>query len=65
MTAKSRVRPHLPDPDPAVPADQHGHLYCRRCGLALLDGDQRHTPPPAPAQDARGLAAGERGEPDV
>jgi hypothetical protein len=59
MTAKSRLRPHHPKPDPAVPADQHGNAYCR-CGVAIVDGDARHTLPDAPHDDAQRMAAGER-----
>jgi hypothetical protein len=62
VTAKSKQRGHQPRPDPAVPADQHGHAYCSRCGLAIVDGDPRHTLPELPADDAMSRAAGEREE---
>lgn len=65
MTARkatSPVPPHPPAVDPAVPADQAGHAYCRRCSLAIVDGDPRHTLPAGPAEDARSRAAGEHHE---
>lgn len=57
---KTVVPPHPPAVDPTVPADQNGHDFCRRCSLAIVDGDPRHTMP-APVDDARTRAAGERG----
>lgn len=62
MTArggKSRVRPHLFAPDPAVPVDQDGRHYCRTCGVAERDGDLRHTLPVMSERDAQERAAGE------
>lgn len=59
---KSKVRSHLPVPDPSVPADQAGHRYCRDCGLAVVDGDPRHTLPNAPAWDVQMRRAGEDGD---
>jgi hypothetical protein len=47
---KPTVPPHLPVVDDTVPPDQHGHRYCRRCQLAIVDGDKRHTMPDVPAQ---------------
>jgi hypothetical protein len=59
---KSRVKPHLFVPDPDVPVDQDGRHYCRDCGVAERDGDQRHTLPPAgDAQDEHRRRAGESG----
>lgn len=61
MTArKTVVPPHPPVTDPTVPPDQAGHFYCRRCSLAIVDGDPRHTLPPAgPEQDEHRRRAGE------
>lgn len=42
---KSPVPPHPPSVDPTVPPDQDGHAFCRRCSLAIVDGDPRHTMP--------------------
>jgi hypothetical protein len=47
-------------PDPDVPPDHNGRQACR-CGLLGEAGDTHHTVP-EPEPDARGLAAGERGE---
>jgi len=63
VTRRTPVPPHPPAVDPTVPADQDGHLFCRRCSLAIVDGDPRHTIPPAPVEaDGRQRAAGEGGE---
>jgi hypothetical protein len=59
----TRVRlcgPFAPDPD--LPADHQGRHACRHCHLVGQPGDAHHTMPPAPEQDVRGLAAGEREE---
>lgn len=58
---KSKVRPHLPKPDPAIPPDTDGHTTCR-CGLLIVDGDARHTLPDAPAWDVQQRRAGEDGD---
>ncbi len=50
-TAKSKVQPHLPTVDAAVPADQRGRDYCT-CGVVIADGDPRHTLPTVPEQAA-------------
>jgi hypothetical protein len=61
--AKSPVPRHLPVPDPDVPADQKGHGYCARCGVAIVAGDPRHTLPDAPPEQAEHRRwAGEGGE---
>lgn len=63
MTRRTVVPVHPPVVDQDVPADQQGHAFCRRCSLAIVDGDPRHTLPPAPAEADHGqLAAGEGGE---
>lgn len=63
MTRRPVVPPHPPAVDPTVPADQQGHAFCRRCSLAIVDGDPRHTLPPPPAGLDHGQrAAGEGGE---
>jgi len=49
VTRKSTVPAHPPTPDPDVPADQQGHAYCRR-GVAIVEGDPRHTMPVVPEQ---------------
>lgn len=54
--------PHPPAVDRDVPADQDGHLFCRRCSLAIVDGDPRHTMPlPPDGADHGQRAAGEGG----
>ena len=47
---RTPVPPHPPLADRDVPADQNGNLFCRRCSLAIVDGDPRHTLPEVPAQ---------------
>jgi len=46
--------------DPDIPADHNGRRTCR-CGLTGEPGDAHHKPP-APVEDARQRAAGERGD---
>lgn len=58
---KSRVRPHVPKVDPAIPPDQDGHETCR-CGLLVVAGDARHTMPDAPPAQAEHLRRYEAGE---
>jgi len=59
VTRRTPVPPHPPAVDPTVPADQHGHHYCTRCGLAIVDGDPRHSMPAAGEPDAQQRAAGD------
>lgn len=47
-------------PDPDVPADHNGLLTCR-CQLPGKPGDTHHTTP-APVEDGRMRAAGEKGD---
>lgn len=66
MTAKkSRVRPHIPVTDlsaPPDPLDKAKRRYCDRCGLAIVEGDPRHTPPMPSVDDVQSRAAGEAKE---
>lgn len=62
MTRRTVVPPHPPLTDPAVPPDQAGHPFCRRCSLAIVDGDPRHTMPLVEGADSRQRAAGEGDE---
>ena len=59
MTRRPVVPPHPPAVDPTVPADQDVRLFCRRCSLAIVDGDPRHSMPPAGEPDVRQRAAGD------
>jgi hypothetical protein len=59
---KSKVRPHLFEPDPELPADQNGRRVCLRCHLVGEAGDKRHTIPPAPAEDVQRWRAHDVGE---
>jgi hypothetical protein len=48
VTAR-KPAPHPPVVDPCVPVDQAGRAYCT-CGIAIVDGDPRHTLPVVPEQ---------------
>lgn len=57
---KSKAKPHLAVVDTTVPRDHAGRGYCRECGLAIRQGDPRHTLPDAPEGADHGQrAAGE------
>lgn len=59
---KPTGRPHLFVRDPELPhADQFGRRVCRTCHLVGEPGDAHHAMPAA-VEDARSLAAGERGD---
>jgi hypothetical protein len=55
---KSRVRPHLFQPNPDLGVDHQGRHTCI-CGLTGVPGDAHHTLPDRPVADAQQRAAGE------
>jgi hypothetical protein len=59
---RSKVTPHVFQPDPDVPPDplsRNAREVCRTCHLLGQPGDAHHTMP-EPVEDAQSRAAGER-----
>ena len=65
MTQPRKRVPHVFVADPDLrphPADLEKRAVCATCHVLGEPGDARHAKPGQPDVDARGLAAGERGE---